>query len=675
MRIAQKVAVMPSQNESDIVWDRRPLGSGPCALVPVNSDDASFSDGFAACGPGSADVFVPPGEIGNFLKAHAGQGLIMPSAGEVVARLQSHLDQAGDDLAIQALWACADANRLYDPAIMAHLLELAGEDRAAMNSTDASAPTAVGTHRPLASGVNRLASDVYAAAAKLGARMADIAGRACIASETIRRFGPLTLGTQVRGAIALATAHRLGLRLEPNAQADLIRRCKEFRNLGLKKLTNHEGVAECFKGGRKPRLTRNGFPVVRPDKMQLWIRSEIKNVRDRHGAPVPYQSPAGVTDATIEPDQLDAVHLPVASLLIWRYVMAASRLRHALSNIRDNRIRPVYDILPTIRARLPDLCVVRRVADNPALSPADGGAFVVVNLPDLTLCALAALCEARNGRSVLADAARAEKRPAGVMADILAMSGAAGERISANPPQRLDCATAVLEAVATGLDAAGVSALLGHSGVACSRVECQQVMAQLDSSLPEIGVLLRDRRLERFAARLQLSVDQVISVLRPYVAGEVSTRVLSDAIIGTDNGQMANSRAIEVLAYSMADRTLAEKVPLTRPDECPRFYRDFVDAEDIVTLTGRFTARKSWVQARYGEVSLLADDALKEALFALTAKGFQLAGVAGNELVLQVGEVEDDEVDGAISECVMKGVSRAIPSIPITVEVHKQVLW
>src|SRR5262249_37988175 len=52
VKIAQEDAVMPSQNESVDVWHGRPPGLGPCALAPVDSDVASFSAGFSACGPG-----------------------------------------------------------------------------------------------------------------------------------------------------------------------------------------------------------------------------------------------------------------------------------------------------------------------------------------------------------------------------------------------------------------------------------------------------------------------------------------------------------------------------------------------------------------------------------------------------------------------------------------------
>jgi len=279
---------MPSQNESVDVWHGRPPGLGPCALAPVDSDVASFSAGFSACGPGTTDVFVPPGAIGHFLKLHAGQGLIMPSAGEAVARLQSHLDQAGEHPAIQALWECANGNRLYDPAIMSHLLELAGDNQPPANPTGASAPTAVDPHRHLRCGAIRLASEVHADVTALGKRIAEVARHAGVPAEAVTRAGPLTLGTQVRGAIALAAAHGIGLRLASRARTELIRRCEEVRDQGLSKLTSHLGRAQCFKGGTKPRLTGNGFPDVRPDKMQLWIRSETKNVRDRHDAPVPY---------------------------------------------------------------------------------------------------------------------------------------------------------------------------------------------------------------------------------------------------------------------------------------------------------------------------------------------------------------------------------------------------
>jgi len=661
---------MPSQNETVNVWDGRPLGSGPCALVPVDSDVASFSAGFAACGPGTTDVFVPPGAIGDFLKIHAGQGLIMPSAAETAIRLQRYLDQTNNGPAIQAIWECADANRLYDPAIMALLLELAGDDRAAMNPTDASAPTAVGPHRHLA-----CAAGFHADVTKLGERIAEVARRAGAPAEAVTRFGPLALGTQMRGAIALAAAHHIGFRLGSRARTDLIRRCEELRDRGLSKLAGHQGFAECCKGGTKPRLNGNGFPDVRRDKMQLWIQSEMNNARDRHGAPVPYRSQPGRLDADIELDRFDDVYAPVVSLQVWREVQAASRLRHELAKLSGDLIKPVYGVLRSVQPWQPDLHILKRVAANPALSPADGGAFVVVRLPDLTLCALAAVCEARNGTSALADAARAGRSPARVVAEILEASRPRGEEVSGESEQHLSRAATMLEVVATGLDASGVSAVLHSRGLDRLRIECQHVMDHLVQSLPELGAVLIDRRLERFAERLRLSVEQVVTVLRPYVvAGEVSTRVLSDVILGTENGR-SDWTAIEALAFLMADRHLAARILLTQTGEQPTFYRDYVEDENIVTLTGRIMGRPYWAEARYGEVRLLADDALKEALFALTAEGFQLAGVAGNELVLQVGEDEDDERDRAISECVRKGVSRAIPSIPITVEVQKQVLW
>lgn len=263
-----------------------------------------------------------------------------------------------------------------------------------------------------------------------------------------------------------------------------------------------------------------------------------------------------------------------------------------------------------------------------------------------------------------------------MVAEILEASQLRSEEVPREDVQRLARAAAMLEVAATGLDAVGVSAVLHSRGLDCQPVECQRLMDRLDQFLPELGALLIDRRLERFAERLKLSVEQVVTALRPNVVdGEISTRVLADAIIGTDNGQLANWQAIEVLARAMSDRDLAARILLTQTSDLPTFYRHYVEDEDIVTLTGRVEVGACWAGARYREVSLLADDALKEALFALTAERFQLAGVAGNELVLQAGEVEDDECPHVISECVSKGVSRAIPNIPITVEVHKQVLW
>jgi hypothetical protein len=88
--------------------------------------------------------------------------------------------------------------------------------------------------------------------------------------------------------------------------------------------------------------------------------------------------------------------------------------------------------------------------------------------------------------------------------------------------------------------------------------------------------------------------------------------------------------------------------------------------QDVVTLTGRARGRMHYSEARRAEYLDLADDALKAALYALVAVGFRVAGVVGEEVVIEMpADIDHNEAAERAARLAAEAAGDVLRGMPV----------
>jgi hypothetical protein len=343
----------------------------------------------------------------------------------------------------------------------------------------------------------------------------------------------------------------------------------------------------------------------------------------------------------------------------------------------------VYEVLPRLRSRGPDLDVLRRLGVRDAFEPAPGHAFLALRLRDLKLRALAAVCRRRLGRSALADlfargddpvtyaAANLAGLPPGTFADLARQDPAKYDR-------SLRAARALLGAAPTGFTVDRVYEIVraeaGWDEVGRAEVVRwhRRLLAEV---FPELTAYLGDDSLEVMAASLDTKLDWLRSALKLYFQPFPPLPQLRKWYRGY--GALSDGRTKQCLkallehqCFNQSLNAALERGGADLDLYVPLFCRE------AVTLTGRARGRLPFSQARGAECLDLADDAAKAALFAVVAAGSRVVAFAGDTLLAEV-PAPADAADGAeeVAARARRGAEAVLGDIPAVCEAQRLTRW
>jgi hypothetical protein len=398
-------------------WDGKPLSiEGEVALIvlgasPTSGDSSPRPVIAAACG-GATTCLVRVEQFAAFLSAHHDCKLVCHGAGSLHGMLEAHLRNGGNEEAIRCLWEFSRTGRLLDVTLLDQLLDMAEVgieknpcrlaeiakkrcDRVIPNAREVQSriDRSRGEQDPTLEQVALSLVHALTAAYHILRLSADeIAAQHKDEDGPNDEVGPLSLGIQVRGGVALDRISR-GVGLRVDRVKDLIERCEIVYQESARRLLRDRDSEKCFKrgGGDSILLNQHGQPETYNERLRKWLASSVEEIRGVHGLPFrpPHTSRESVAQSAKFWDELAPYHPGLDAWVRLESSASVLKLLKAAGHQSSCLLRPTYQALPRILSVNPSLESLRRMAPWPIFSAPSGFRLLVGELCDLELRLLA----------------------------------------------------------------------------------------------------------------------------------------------------------------------------------------------------------------------------------------------------------------------------------------------
>jgi hypothetical protein len=653
-------------------WGGEPLASdGVVALIVLGSKSTSASSYpvpliAAACGDGTS-CLVRVEQFAAFLIAHREGKLVCHDAGALHGMLEVQLRKGGNAEAIRCLWEFSRSGRLLDVELLDQLLDMAefgidktpatlaeiAETRCRFQIPGAEISQSGGrkaatSHPGQPTEQDRVALQLVESLMRIYRQMRPLADRFVedYTGDPGEEVGPLSLGIQVRGAIALDRITRLGgLRVE--SIHEIIDTCDAVFLESSRKLHEDSTARKCFKwDGDRIKTDPRGFPIAYDDRLVSWLEEQLGKIRSFNN--VPFAPPRTAREKTARSSNLWGDWTPYdLSLDAWERLETASLARKVMTEAggtRDRMVRPGYQVLPRIRSEKPNLASLRRIRGGPIFSAPPGRSLVVVELSDLELRCLAdAPDDPRETDASLARLFREDLDPVRHVAaalhgreEMLAEQEYQGafDALKDHRKDHFDAwmtlARSVLRLTARGfsdewIDKKIREELGGETNLILNFDFLKPRTALLDLIFPGLNWMGVDST--KWLVNSAFSID----VQKSFVAFSPRTQ-----------SQKFEQRLREALAGRKADADLLDRLRQLSDDEQMKkrlthgsrelYERIFLQPGE--TGIGRVRGMVEADHRRAVNHLDRADDIRKEVLYELAFRGYEVAAVAGDEIVL-----------------------------------------
>jgi hypothetical protein len=710
-------------------WDGQHLGDERMALALMLGrqmpGEAEPRVVFAAAATGDFRCLIRPERLGEFLQVHRDLVLICHAAGPFHEGLREHLRRAGQTAAMGVLRRFRVDRRIYEVSLLDQLVGLAkaglerpvrplkvlAQEHCGIDLPDL--PTLRSrleglTGQPWESIDQSSREDALAIVHAIraifgvvGVEATRIAEQAGVDPEVVATLGPLSVGIQVQGDIALYRLGRRGLLLRKDT-LDTVRELSKARFLECSGRLHADSSAKgCFRwktGGpaAEVALDESGRPAAKKQVLRQWLAAKLASTPGLHG--IPFRPPSSVEDRiSTSPGLWGELALIDPLLRAWSgLVSAADAMRSlgGLGKVGDRLLRPSYEVLPRATSTGPNLEQLRRL-NSSAMSPSamfeapPSYALLVVELRDLELRCLAEICERSGMESKLAELFRAGEDPirytaAALYSDALFLRDdphwkegldALNQQNPLRYGQWLHLARTFLQGAARSLAHEHIRDLLHQDlGEQLTLVNVVRAYGLVVGIIPELESYLSDQTVNRVRGALGIDFMEMPLLLESVTyPGEFSVH-LRDLLAGRceDNALLA------LLSELNTDPVWRERLAKGRGDL--DVYKD-IFLKEIVTGTGRVRGGMESHQADAAAYLDLADDVRKVVLDAIEAPGLNPVALAGDEIVLLVPE-QAMKAAGAIEAAteeirsLVEGAAREfLDAIPIVCEVRKAAAW
>ena len=485
--------------------------------------------------------------------------------------------------------------------------------------------------------------------------------------KSIRCFGPLGLGIDVQGAIAMRRAAQTGIQIDGQRAETVKQKSEQVYRESSRKLREGTGSAiPCFRWqGDVVKRDKDGSPKT-TDQLQAWLRERLESNPDLRGAPrKPPRDSQG--EISTRPDDWGLLTRCDRQLRAWADLHSAadaSRFAH------NDTIHPKYCVIPEIRLTSPNPDAVRRFAPE-SFVPRNGHTFLLGVFQDLELRCFASVRQRMAGlptsfSEAFRDARANSPDPVDRAAANLyeAFTGQwehdeIDEQIIARAREqggsswfagfdsrtRTEITRQLIFGVCAGLSQGQIRELL--------RAECQLprlpgeadidllVRLLLFSVCPEWQVLVEDPTIVALIDKLELSIAQYRRYIHLDDVGVTEPFAMRNVLLGRVSAPQIVERIKELAKASSSEEVREWAANLTGSRE---------DYEQIATtnpvsLTGQVGSPVYCPQRSSAEGMLLADAVVKTAVYWLVRKGFPLVAVTSNSFLLEVPEESDAKAD------------------------------
>jgi len=589
-------------------------------------------------------------EIRPLIRDLTGKKLICFKAAQVHCVLAHHLNQIEDDHGIGLLWGLSRGGRLIDVQILDQLVRLADRgDHAAVRSLQELAE--YGFERPNVSALSlpdvaELLVTVYA---RLVNRVNDIQRRLTGDQAAVDIFGPLGLHIEVQAAIAFDAA--IGIPFDQARMQAAIATCETHRNETLNKLRHERQFAGCLDPRNGDYIDGSGFPRFHKSRLESVLKGLIVPLRNL-GIPVPI--PVVNEEISLNPADWSQISLHDSLLRTWCDLITACQLRHALLDANGS-LRPAYKTWPRLHSVGPDLEAARKLELFSNLRSPSGRRFIVLELFELEVSALAAVLDRRNS-SRLAQTLRAGDVPHRLLASRL-------EDVGCNEFRRLhnrhldegtywpEMARCLLREVprGVGIDGIRIAAETQHA-IEMTHVEAARYREVTLETYPEIRDYLRDDVITRLAQNLAISADDLQRLLGVQSDDQIAARLVEIVFEAAND---VDSQRIQRELW----RLLEASQP--RPARSAGELYEMLVQRDYVTPSGQIIGEATPWESHGAAHLFLADAVRKACAYAIAASGERLLALIGDEIIVDLPVVGVEAVSERLADT-LKSISIAV---------------
>jgi hypothetical protein len=505
--------------------------------------------------------------------------------------------------------------------------------------------------------------------------------------------GPLSLGIQVQGAIALDRITRLGGLVVESAH-DIIETCDMIRAQASLQLHEDPHARDCFKWRNELiEIDSRGFPMTYNRELLTWLESCLKRVGTFNQ--VPFSPPRSSLDTTPLSSNLWADWSPYErSLEAWERLETACIARMVIakaSGTRERRVRPSYQAWPRIRSGLPNLVSLRKMLGRPIFSAPPGFSLIVVELSDLELRCLAD-CRDNSLKAHMRlkelfqqDLDHVRYVASTLHGGDLAMPAERFEKAFVNLEEHgeelaagwMTIARIVLEMAPRGFSEGWIDAQVREKlgEMTHELLHFEKLTARRDFfevTFPELAGLDVDRTVRTVESALLIDSEEFSMAF----LNDERSDTIEPRIRGALSGRKADPDLLKRLRELSKDESMRRR--LTHGN--PSLY------ESIFLIRG---------MSGYGRVRGMmeiehrlaldhldaADDIRKSVLYSLVARGYEVAAVAGDEFVILLPEGENvhgsdgDEFSRGLRTFVEDILGLFLQNVPGKCKVSEKTCW
>lgn len=530
--------------------------------------------------------------------------------------------------------------------------------------------------------------------------------------DVLEQYGPLTESLQVRGAIALFQAGRNGIHVDTLYAKDYVTKLKKELDLHLEVLLKNQPDIlvyedECgAKGiyrkqlGNQPvipglierkvsRTDLGGCPRFKKAKLKSMLESFCK----QHDLPVliscgkekgtslsakqwvSYRGKSPVVDAWIELSHL------------------TKTLGYADPLTKTSEINPNYKpLLVTGRSACtnPNLQQYPRSKDFRQIFKArHEHKLITVDYSFIELRTLAHICEARYGKSVLANVIRDGRDPHTFTAAMftneeyqsLLQKVEQGDKAAKAARQ---AAKAVNFGVPGGLGARKLATYAAETyGVSMSEEQARELRERLIKEVyPEIDKYLQENNLINLTLNTGIKPDSLIKIYKLKSASQlgkalsVTRKMLAGKL--SEKEQKYAPRIWYALAriahYIRANISKEVHKSILSKQSTPEV-ESALFGGTAYTPTGRLRSGCNYSQYRNSPFQGLAADGAKLALFNLTAAGYRVVGFLHDEIIVEIEEIYAEKAFAEVQQIMNVSMSKVLGSVPSSVSGHVGTTW
>jgi hypothetical protein len=660
----------------------------------------------ASVSNGTVHNLIHPDRLGEFILQHRDRHFVFHNVAFDHRIIVKHLEARGETGALRAWWEIVDANRVHDTMHLDGLIRLGRTDANPLPRNLAVvafeyAGLVVDKDDPFRLRYGEILGKDWATVergffeyavrdpiATLAAYEAMIVEAAGIMAshgldpvEVARQHGYLGENYQVKAAIALAAVTRIGIALD-RSRVEVAEREHRDRIQGLvNSLITMPGCEGLFHHDRQGRmkLTQTGIPSFRQDRLRELLVERAGRVAAEARIEVPLaRTPSGRLSLK-ESDW--APFAPFDPFIrVWLELVGAAKACQFFAGLQGSVVHPKYRVFvrtgrtgcsgPNIQ-QMP-----RRGGFRESFVARLGFVLLILDYRFIELRTLAAICEARFGRSRLAEVIRDGNDPHVYTAAMLAGMGFDDFKALASSDDpcdraRFDDLRQKAKPVNFGIPGGlGAPALVAYAfanyGVVMTLDEAVRFRDKLINEVyPELALYLADDCMETLARNLGTTVEScwesldwkgdrsgaAVGGTRNVVAGKTckadGKRYKKRYLDGVWGGLIALNRNPE-LAPHLASRQGSDEL------------HDRLFRSGVTTLTGRVRGRVGFTQARNTPFQGLASDGAKLAIYELIRTGYRVVAFVHDEVVIELPEDVDHAAEARRVESIM---NRAMESV------------